>query len=500
MKAVINSVKSDSLEGAEQRYRMSGEVDEILNHTVGPQNYHRDDGLKQKIITHYRLNLMRMVRIAHSADAGIIFVKPAINIKDMSPFKSEHRDGLDEQAQKEWQALYQRALDLFEAGNTGEALTVYREALAIDDRYADLHYRIGKALFRLGRYDEAEEAFRQAVEEDIAPLRILAPMQQIVAEIAASENVPLVDFPHIIRQAYTDHYDHTVFGKEYFPDHVHTSMEGYRLLGLALFDQLVDQGIATPDPAWSDATVEAVRQAVIARLDPWRSEGYTMKNLGKVFDWAGKFEEAYAAFMRAMEILGPNPDIYDGLARSSYGLGRPEEAIRYLHELEATAPDFPGVHKRLAVLYTKQGKTDEAITHCRAELELNSEDYSVHARLAKLLEYQGDKAAAIRHYQTALQLKPDYEYAHVELANFLVRQQRYDEALTHAQEALRINPEQYRAYNTLGVVMKHQGKPEQAIHHFTEALRLEPGYTVARENLRQVQAIYRKNGVDDDLS
>ena len=126
---------------------------------------------------------------------------------------------------------------------------------------------MGQALFSLGRYAEAEQAFQQAVEEDIAPLRMLGAMQRSVTEVAAEEDVPLVDFPEILRQAYREQYPYTVFGKEYFVDHVHTSMEGYRLLGLALFDELVDEGIARPDAGWNSARREAVKEAVIASLD-----------------------------------------------------------------------------------------------------------------------------------------------------------------------------------------------------------------------------------------
>ena len=499
MKDIIDAMQTGSLQQAKRHYKLSGEVEEVLNYTVGPESYHRDDALKRQIVTHYRLNLMRMVRIARSADADIVFVQPAINIKDMSPFKSEHRDGLDEQAQQDCEALYQRATVLQEAGNLPEALLVYQQAREIDDRYAEVHYRIGQVLFSLGRYDEAETSFRQAVEEDVAPLRMLDSMQQIVADIAVSEDVPLIDFPGIIREAYLQHYDHAVFGKEYFPDHVHTNMEGYRLLGVALFDYLASQNIVIPDASWNDVRIDAVSEAVIAGLDPG-AEAYTFINLGKVLDWAGKFEEAYNLFKRALDILGPNAAIYDRLARSSYGLGKYDEAIHYLHELQHIAPEIPGAHSRLAMIYERLGKTDAAIEHCRAELEIKPDDHHVHAALANLLVNKGDDAAAFAHYNTALQLEPDNQYARVELAQLLVRLHRYDEALLHAQEALRINPKQYRAHDALGLIMKYQGHPEEAVKHFTEALRLEPGDVVAKENLRKVQAVRARKGNRDDLS
>ena len=461
MKDMINAVQSAPLKQVQAHDRLDGEVDEILNHTVGPESYHRDDVLKRQIIIHYRLNLERMVRISRSAGADILLVQPAVNLKDMSPFKSEHREDLGEQAQREWEKLFLRATKLYEAGDFSEALNAYQQALGIDDCYADLHYRIGKSYFELQQYDKAEQAFRRAVEEDIAPLRILASMQEIVEEVAAAEDVPLIDFPDIIRDAYLTHYDHAIFGKEYFPDHVHANIEGYRLLGLALFDKLVEQGVATHDETWSEAHIEAIGQAVIARIDP-RAEGHTMLNLGKVLDWAGKFNEAYDSYQRALKILGPNPVIYDRLARASYALGKYDEAAHYLNEILILAPEFPGVHSRLAMIYEKQGRTDDAIMQCRAGLERDPDDYYVHGGLAKLLEKKGDAAAALQHYYSALQFKPDYQYAHVELAYLLVSLHRYDEALEHAEAALRINPKQHRAHNVLGLIKKNQGKSEQA--------------------------------------
>ncbi len=499
MKDMINSVQAASRKQVQTYYRLNGEVDEILNHTVGPESYHRDDVLKQQIITHYRLNLVRMARIARSAGADILLVQPAVNLRDMSPFKSEHRENLSAQTQKEWQDLFQRATDLHEAGDFTSALSAYQQALAIDDRYADLHYRMGKSYFELQQYDKAEQAFRRAIEEDIAPLRILASMQQIIEEVAAAEDIPLIDFPDIIRDAYLTHYDHAIFGKEYFPDHVHANIEGYRLLGLALFDFLVEQGVATRDETWSEAHIEAIGQEVIASIDP-RAEGHTMLNLGKVLGWAGKFNEAYNAFQRALEILGPYPVIYDELARISYSLGNHDEAARYLNEILTLASDYPGVNSRLAMIYAKQERTDEAIVQCRAGLERDPADYYVHGGLAKLLEKKGDDAAALQHYHRALKINPDYLYAHVELAYLLVRLDRHDEALEHAEVALRINPKQHRVHNVLGLIKKHQGKPEQAIQHFTAALRLQPGYTSARKNLQQLQMVHIRKDNDDGRS
>ena len=487
MKLGLDAIKSGSPQQQHDRDRLSGEVDEILNHTLGPQSYHRDDALKRHIITHYRLNMQRMASIARSVDADIIYIRPAINIKDMSPFKSEHREGLAPQALMQWQALVQRADERKQEGDADAALVDYRQALDIDDRYADLHFRIGRLLFESGRYDEAEKSLRRAVEEDVAPLRMLAPMQHVVEEVAASEDAKMIDFADILRRAYLQQYDYAIFGKEYFVDHVHTNMEAYRMLGLALFDELVQQSIAAPEASWNQARIEDVRQEVIAGLDP-RIEGEVMLNLGRVFEWAGKFDEAHSALLRALEILGPEPGIYSRLARSSYGLGRRDEAVQYFREELALDPNMIGMHMRLGMVLAEQGKLEEAIEQCRAELELRPEYATAHAGLAKLLGEAGDNVAAQQHFEKALQLNPDSEFAHVNFAYFLIGQNRYDDALEHSRQALRINPGAHEAHNAIGLIMKHRGELELAIHHFSEAMRLQPDDSVARENMLELQA------------
>jgi tetratricopeptide (TPR) repeat protein len=485
IKKAIEPLLPESIGDAQQLYKMTGEVEEVLNHTIGPQSYHRDDQLKRQIMTHFRLNLIRMVKIARSVDANILFVQPAVNLKDMSPFKSEHREGLDPQALRRWDALYQRGMELDTSGKTDEALQAYRQALDFDDRYADLLYRIGQDLFRLKRYDEAQQAFQRAVDEDVAPLRILEPMQRIIEQVAVQERVPVVDFRAILRKAYLSKYGYAVFGKEFFRDHVHTNIEGYRLLGLALFDELTDEGVVKPEASWTTARREAVEKEHLANLDPLL-EGKAMLNLAKVLDWAGKFQEAYGAYQWALAILGPSPMLYDSLATCSFILKKYDDTLYYLDQTLTLYPEIPGTHYRRAIALGMQGKTDAAIEECKRELAANPGNPNVHYALANLYADKGEVAAAIEEFQTTLRLKPADAPAHVKLAILLIGQERYDEALPQVQEALRIDPKEHHAHTALGLILKHQGKASEAITQFSAALRIEPGDEIGRDNLEQL--------------
>ena len=487
MKLAMDTVRSETNDLSLKRDELAVEADDILNHTMGPVSYRRDDRLKQQIIMHYRMNLRRFASIADSVDAGIVYVMPVINIRDMSPFKSEHRNDLDPDALMHWQALYGDGRELQQAGRLDDAMQLYREALLIDDRYAELHFRIGQVLFEQRKYSEAEAAFRRAVEEDVAPLRMLASMKQAVAETAEAADAPLIDFPAIMRQAYLEEYGHTVFGREYFTDHVHTNIEGYRKLGAALFDQLVAMGIARPDAGWNTARAEAVRRDVLASINT-EDQGLTFLNLGAVFDWAGKFEEAHTALLRALDILGPDENVLMRLASSSYQTGRLDEAVRYLEEMQKLDQSRLGINPRIAMIRLEQGKPDVAIEYCESERELDPYSHLPYICIAEALLAKGEPENAQPYFDRALELKPDSGYVQLTYANFMMTQQRYDEALAHGREAVRINPVDYEAHNTVGSAMIQLGDLQEARQHIAEALRLKPDFEAARRNMGRLKA------------
>jgi len=469
----VAALQGNSAEQSQQRYQLSGEVDEVLRHTAGPTSYKRDDMLRHQIINHYRYNLGRIIRIARESGAETMMVKPAINIKDMSPFKSEHKPGLSPDQLAKWQTLHDAATLLYKEGLFIEALAKYKQTQAIDERYAETHFRIGKILFSQQRYIEAEESFRRAVNEDIAPLRILAPMQEIVAEVVSAERTPLVDFPEIIRAAYQSNHPHTVFGKEFFLDHVHTTIDGYRLLALALLEKMTQEGIVTPTSAWNGEAIAKVNNRTFSRLDH-NTHGLALRNLGKVLDWAGKFDEAELLFKQGLKIQGPTGRTLALLGKTALRNGKPEEALNYFRQAVSVDPNIDWVHRQLGLLLTQRGKIDEAIHHYLEDLRIDPNNFASHDRLAVLLAMQQRHDLAYQHFTEALRLNPDYEPAHLNLAILLFKQHQYEKAEKHANEVLRINPNEYQAYNHLGIIYAKQGKFDEAADYFSEALNLRP--------------------------
>ena len=491
IKDAIDYLNPSSMKHARERYKLSGEVDDILDHTAGPVTYHRNNRLKQQIVTHFRLNLERMIKIAHKANAGIIFVTPAVNLKDMSPFKSEHRHGLSPQELHDWENLFQRGAAAQEKGEMDQALNLYRQALTIDDRYAELHYRIGRVLYALKRYDEAEGEFWRAVDEDIAPLRALYTITQIVPEIAASNDVPDIDFPGILRHAYLQKYDNAIFGNEYFIDSVHPTIEGYRLLGTALLEQLSKQGLVPAVDIAHDPRIVTVNERVMASLNS-NDHARALAQLGKLMDWAGKFEEANNLFLEAIKLRGSDPVLFSLIAKTSLKRHKPDEAIDYLTRAVTINPNMAWEQEALANVLSSQGRKKEAIAHYEASLRAKPDAAITHNELAMTLADLGQNDRALQEFHESIRLQPTNEQIRYNQIVFLIRLRHYEEALNQIQELLRINPKNVLAIDSLGVILANQGKYDDAIVQFNEALRINPKYDTAQENLKEAMKLRDK--------
>ncbi|NNK64525.1 MAG: SGNH/GDSL hydrolase family protein, partial [Gemmatimonadetes bacterium] len=239
------------------------ELDVVLDQSVGPEDYRRDDTMRDAVLEHFRSSVERMVDMGRQAGAEVLLVTPASNLRDFSPFKAEPSPGLDAASVARAGQLAASIADLRQAGDFERAAALADEALAIDPRNADLLFLRGRALLGLGDAAGARAAFIAARDEDVAPLRALTPVTGIVAEIAERRSTGLVDFEAMMDAASAD----GIPGDDYFLDHVHPSIEAHGVLGLAILDELVAMGVASPAPSWGDAAIADISDRVVASID-----------------------------------------------------------------------------------------------------------------------------------------------------------------------------------------------------------------------------------------
>jgi len=408
----------------ERREQLRGEVNAILDRSAGLNRYTRDDRLRDNILEHYRISLERMVALARSVNARIIFVTPASNLKDFSPFKSEYTEGLDKAAQKRSAQMLAQAKEAINKADWQDASAILEKAVALDPRNAELQYRRGQALLALKRYDDAEMAFRLARDEDVCPLRALTQMRRIVLEIAREQGVGVVDFVDLLEKRMQDKYGYRIYGKEFFLDHVHPSVGGHEILALALIRAMIDEKIVHPGPDWGEQAVETVAAKIEGRIDR-HVQGQALANLARVLLWAGKTDDAERL---ARQALAKAPDdekiaenVVTTMVRISQKRGDTERAIQQLYSAIEKFPTTPEPRYMLGTALLEDGPSmqlEKAAASLLLICKWTPFDDGAFQYFAKAMAKRGRLRIAYNSFAEALRLNPNNVDVKKTLENF----------------------------------------------------------------------------------
>jgi tetratricopeptide (TPR) repeat protein len=474
VKQAVDTLSGSPEAAIDKRDYLPGEVETILESSLGPESYHRDAELRKQVLDHYHYNLMRMVDIARSVGAKVILVTPASNLRHCSPFKSEHRDAISKNQRDDWQVQFDHASKACAVEQHGEALAAVDKAIAIDDRHAHGHYLRGRILWRLRRYSEAKASFIRAMDEDVCPLRAPTQMLSVVARVAEERNVPLVDFVALVEEQS----EHATPGENQFLDHVHPTIDGNRWLALALLEVMGEQGIAHLTNEWGDALIAQVTQEVESRLDV-EAHGIALRNLSRLFRWAGKFEEGRTLGLRAVQMAPSDAEAHFVVGANVAELGYMDEAIAYYRRALQIQPDYTKARGSLGDALVKQGRFDEAISQYRQALQTDPGYSHAHGNLGVAMSAKGQLDEAVKHFRRALQIEPGYTEAHNSLGTVLVARGKLDEAAGHFRRALETRPHYVHARYNLGSVLRSQGRLDEAADEFEQILETSPDYVSA---------------------
>ena len=380
---------------------LPAEVDERLNKTIGPADYQRDDAWSNKVVAHYRWNLNRMIRLADRAGAKVLFVVPAENELDFSPFKSE--PGSTEAATSKRVDELVAASAKVSSSDPRAALELVLEATQLDPRNASALYRAGNLCFRSEDYEQAATLLRAAIDEDVCPLRATSAIKNALREVIVENNVAFVDFESLLRDLCIEQHGHSLLGDDYFLDHVHPTIESHRQLALAICAHPLlrsMQGTQTELGAGFEQLVQKRTSEVLDSIDQV-AEGTSLRNLAKVLHWSGKFSEAANRASDALEVLGNDAESRFVLADCLKNLGQSQRA---LSQYELLAEDYPS-YSRAFVPY------------------------------GELLSQFNKDELAFNYLDAAITLQPGDAYTNLAMGRWFMKSQEWESALAPLRKA-----------------------------------------------------------------
>jgi protein O-GlcNAc transferase len=156
----------------------------------------------------------------------------------------------------------------------------------------------------------------------------------------------------------------------------------------------------------------------------------------------GEYDSAMASFRRAIELDPGQPDANSNLAKALSLKGKFEEAIaHYLQALESPAlADKSGTSIALGNAFYNPGRIEEAEAAYRRAIKLDPGNQHAQSNLGVTLARQGKLGEAVDHFRLAIAASPDFAAAHNSLGDCLRAQGKLEAAIEAYENALRADP------------------------------------------------------------
>jgi tetratricopeptide (TPR) repeat protein len=298
-----------------------------------------------------------------------------------------------------------------------------------DDR---AYFELGAVYERLGRYPEAEAAFKKSVELNPWNDRSYLELGWIFrAQGKLSESEALFKKAKEIDP------------KNYWP--------------------YVERG------RFSEA--EVLFKNAIAR-DPGNDWLYI--GLGWIYRDQDKLLEAAAAFKKGIEINPRNNWLYLELGSNYQARGRYYEAEALFNKAAELNPQNARVYFELGWVYEHRGRYPEAEAAFKKVIGLRPRDDWPYLGLGRFYLEQGKFPESAAVYNKAIELDPANDLAYVGLGQACLEQDRLLEAGSSFKKALELNPKNDWPYIGLGWVCQKQGNFSGAEAWFTRAIEVNP--------------------------
>ena len=213
--------------------------------------------------------------------------------------------------------------------------------------------------------------------------------------------------------------------------------------------------------------------------------------LGETHFNEGDAEQALAYFSRVLEV---KPDHYEGLVYSGviyYERGDHMRAEDHLKRAVAIYPDSFLPHFSLGAVYAGQGNLARAVLFLERAVELDAVPQALYL-LGSCYYEMGKLSAATRYLQEAVRYDPAFEEAHHLLGLAYLDRHWTRKALEAFRQAQRLNPKKLQYHDLVRYLSGSSGTPLPGVHGEAEAWFKKGEELLARDNLKQAHACYRR--------
>ncbi len=165
--------------------------------------------------------------------------------------------------------------------------------------------------------------------------------------------------------------------------------------------------------------------------------------------------------------------------------GSYERAIRDFTRATELEPGNPETWGRLAEVYFKANRTDEAIVTYHKAIEAEPNYYANYLKLGNLYWYRSQFPAAEELYRHVTKIAPNLSTGHMNLGLALIEEGRFQEAEQSLLHALQLHPSSYLLMN-VGALYYAQEQYAKAAPFFEESVASGPPSAIQYRDLGDV--------------
>jgi len=456
------SNQSDGSNSNEQgKTLLNDEATTILDKSAGLDLYYRDEDFAKGVVQHFGYNLREMISLCQNAAVPVILVETPSNLKDFSPFKSDHDSKLNLSDQKHIDQKLDEIKSLIDIRDYKKAINQINKVESKDPLYALTYFLKGKALAEEGLYDEARRNFVKAKDLDVCPLRATTPIIDLIRLIANEKKVNLIRFSSFIDSYAVKHANESgIPGDESFLDHVHPTIELHQALAKLLFMRIEKMGLINGCSTLNKEEMNSVLDQGLKSLGP---SIYTLRdlNLAKTLRWAGKKEEAKKALLRIVGREDNNPE----------------------------------VHKMLGAFALEDKQYGEAIDQYKEAVRLSGGDPELKLSLAIALNRAGNKKEAQEAYENILNSGKGMPEVYANLSMLWLEDGRLDEADKLIKTGILKFPDCATLFSPYALTLAMSGKFSEAIQWMRKSVDAEPGDPSHYYNLAGMYALNHQDAL-----
>ncbi len=352
--------------------------------------------------------------IAHKPDSMLAHLKRGAVYQNQEEFEAALRD-LREAVDIDPSALL--AIELLGDVNLSlnraqRAVERYEAYIALDERNARIHYKLGLSRYRAGRVDEAMSALRQALKLDPA----LGDAHYVLGLVLRDQNQLPAARRSLEEAARRSPASQTaarealaeVYGLEGEHTKAINELEALAALDVARADRLVSVGLAQARAGREDAAVNTLSRA--ADRFPDAPQAYAA--LGHVWLLGAERRGDRVALNKALEALqqaasrsDASSDTFSELGRAWSLAGDRQAAERALRQAVARLPVPPEAYLQLADVTVRDGRIQDARDALLNYATLVGDEKpmaDVSTRIADLSMRLGEPALALRWLDRAI--------------------------------------------------------------------------------------------------